>query len=239
MCLCDHAQCGALETVDPRSKKIVANRGGRDPCIKHQRPVTSFAMIRIQRLHRMTIALGAAMYACGGNPTTSTPVSGVCRNYASSVTSTTTTTNTFPFVITSTQNITSSYNTATNQLSATGTATSSLGCQYSGSWSTNYGSVADFIDEVSVVPPKTRWATQSATVTANGPSGPCANGTFTRTTTNSYDSQGRLVSRVSTGLGATFPGIEGISDTRLYGLGPFWSANCLPPFAPEMGDFVR
>ncbi len=122
-------------------------------------------MIRIQRLHCVTIALGAAMYAGGGNPTTSTPVSGVCRTYASSVTSTTTTTNTFPFVITSTQNITSSYDTATNRLSATGTATSSLGCQYSGSWSTNYGSVADFIDEVSVVPQKTRWATRSATVT--------------------------------------------------------------------------
>ena len=170
-------------------------------------------MIGIQRLHCVAIALGAAMSACGGSPTTSTPVSGVCRNYASSVTSTTTTTNTFPFVITSTQNITSSYDAATNRLSATGAATSSLGCQYSGSWSTNYGSVADFIDEVSVVPPKTRWATRSATVTDSGPSGPCANGTFTTTTTNSYDSQGRLVSRGSTGLGTTFPGIEGFSDT--------------------------
>jgi hypothetical protein len=164
-------------------------------------------MIRIQRLHCVTIALGAAMYACGGNPTTSTPVSGVCRNYASSVTSTTTTTNTFPFVITSTQNITSSYNTATNQLSATGTATDSLGCQYSGSWSTNYGPVADFIDEVSVIPPKTRWATQSATVTRSGPGGPCGNGTFTGTTTNSYDSQGRLVASVLTGSGFNFPGV--------------------------------
>jgi hypothetical protein len=176
-------------------------------------------MIRIQRLHRVTIALGAAMYACGGNPTTPTPVPGVCRNYASSVTSTTTTTRTgqVPFVITSTQNITSSYSTPTNQLSATGTATSSLGCMYSGSWSTNYGSVADFIDEVSVIPPKTRWATLSASVTRSGPSGPCANGTFTRTTTNSYDSQGRLVSRVSTGLDALFPAIEGIGEgTTVY-----------------------
>lgn len=164
-------------------------------------------MIRIQRLHRATIVLGAAMYACGGNPTTSTPVSGVCRSYASSVTSTTTTTNTFPFVTTSTQNITSSYNTATNQLSATGTATDSLGCQYSGSWSTNYSSSADFIDEVSVIPPKTRWATQSATVTRSGPGGPCGNGTFTGTTTNSYDSQGRLVGSVLTGGGFSFPGV--------------------------------
>lgn len=164
-------------------------------------------MIRIPRLHRATIVLGAAMYACGGNPTTSTPVSGVCRNYVSSVTSATTTTNTFPFVITSTQNITSSYSTATNLLSSTGTATDSLGCQYSGSWSTNYGSVADFIDEVSVSPPKTRWATQSATVTRSGPSGPCGNGTFTGTTTNSYDSQGRLVESVVTGIGFTFPGV--------------------------------
>jgi hypothetical protein len=186
---------------------------------KGRRLSGTIAMIRFQRLHRVTIVLAAAMYACGGNPTTSTPVPGVCRNYASSVMSTTTTTRTgqVSFVSTSTQNVTSSYNTATNQLSATGTAASSLGCQYSSSWSTNYDSVADFIDEVSVVPPKTRWVTQSAGVTRSGPSGPCANGTFTRTTTNSYDGQGRLVSRVSTGLDATFPGIEGISEgTTVY-----------------------
>jgi beta-lactamase class A len=52
-----------------------------------------------------------------------------------------------------TQNITISYNTATNQLSETGTGMSNNGiCRASGSWSTNYGSLADFVDEVSVIP---------------------------------------------------------------------------------------
>jgi hypothetical protein len=142
---------------------------------------------------------------CDEDGKSSTPISptgpGVCRNYASSVTATTTTTYTGmnPAGTVDTQNITTSYNTATNQLSETGTGMTNNGiCQRSGSWSTNYGSVADFVDEVSVIPPKTRWASQSGMATYSGPS-PCANRTSAATTTNSYDSQGRLVRSDSTG----------------------------------------
>ena len=153
------------------------------------------------------LAAVTLLTGCGGSDTSSTPVSpdgpGVCRNYASSVTRTSTTTLTGPFTGTNssaaTQNILASYDTATNQLSETGTVTSNNGmCQGNVSWSTNYGSVADFVDEVSVIPPKTRWASQSGMATYSGPS-PCSNLTSAATTTNSYDSQGRLATSVSTG----------------------------------------
>jgi len=106
------------------------------------------------------------LIGCGGTGTSLTPVSptdtpqvsGVCRNYASSVTATSTTTYTGmnPAGTVGTHNITASYNTATNQLSETGTAMSNNGmCRSSVSWLTSYGSVADFVDEVSVIPPLT------------------------------------------------------------------------------------
>jgi len=151
---------------------------------------------------------------CGGagtSPTGPPQMSGLCRNYASSVTATTTRTFTGQNPNVDTENITSFYNTATNQLSETGTGMSSNGrCQRSVSWSTNYGSVADFVDDVSVIPPRTRWASQSGTATSSGPSGSCANGTFAATKTNSYDSQGRLVTSVSTG-GIGFPSMMATS----------------------------
>jgi hypothetical protein len=163
------------------------------------------------------LVLVALLIGCGGAGTSSTPVSptgpGVCRNYASSVTATSTTTYTgmSPAGTVTTQNITISYNTATNQLSETGTGMFNNGmCHANRSWSTNYGSVADFVDEVSVIPPKRRWASQSGMATYSGPS-PCTNGTSAATTTNSYDSQERLATSVSTGpnsgsLVATSPG---------------------------------
>ena len=163
------------------------------------------------------------LIGCGGTGTSLTPVSptdtpqvsGVCRNYASSVTATSTTTYTGmnPAGTVGTHNITASYNTATNQLSETGTAMSNNGmCRSSVSWLTSYGSVADFVDEVSVIPPITRWMSQSGVGTLSGPS-PCANRTSAVTTTNSYDGQGRLATSVSTAptisprsLVATSPG---------------------------------
>ena len=83
-------------------------------------------------------------------------------------------------------------------------------CQSSVSWLTSYGSVADFVNEVSVIPPKMRWASQSGMATYSGPS-PCTNRTSAATTTNSYDSQGKLATSMSTGpnsgsLVATSPG---------------------------------
>ena len=139
---------------------------------------------------------------CGGSPTGPAQVSGVCRNYASSVSSTTTTTYTGMSPSVATQDITASYNTASNELADTGTGTYGNGvCRSSFSSSTSYGSLADFVDEVSVIPPKTRWVGQSRTVTNSGPSGPvfCSNNTTVTTKTNSYDSQGRLATSVSTG----------------------------------------
>ena len=152
----------------------------------------------------IVLAVVTLLIGCGGSGTSSTPVSpdalGICRNYASSVTKTTTTTYTGMTPSVSTQDITASYNTASNQLSETGTSMSSNGmCRSNFSWLTSYGSVADLVDEVSVIPPKTRWAIQSGTGTYSGPSGPCQNGTLSGTTTNSYDSQGRLATSVSTG----------------------------------------
>jgi hypothetical protein len=143
----------------------------------------------------MTLASG-----CGGAGTSSTPVSGICRVYASSVTATTTTSSTGVAATVAIQNVTASYNAATNQLSEMSSGTSNDGmCQNTTSWSTNYGSVQDFTDEVSVIPPKTRWASQSGMATSSGPSRPCANGTFSATTTISQDGQGRLLRSTTTG----------------------------------------
>jgi hypothetical protein len=160
---------------------------------------------------------------CGGASTPSTPVSptsatspsqlsGVCRNYASSVIATTTFTFTGANPTVETEIITSSYSTALNQVVATGTVTSSLGCRAGGSWSTTYRSTADLVDEVSVIPPRTRWASQSGTATYIGPTGPCANRTSEGTVTNSYDREGRLVREDSTG-NVSFPSMTWASET--------------------------
>jgi len=72
-----------------------------------------------------------------------------------------------------------------------------------------------------------RWLHQSGTVvTDSGPTGPCGNRTSTATTTNSYDSQGRIVTSVSTGelglsistgwLGQTIPNITTPRGTAVY-----------------------
>jgi len=140
---------------------------------------------------------------CGGpdtSPTSSSHMSAVCRNYASSVTATTAIGFDGGNPSVDTLHITTSYNTATNQLSATGTGTFNSGtCSKSGSWSTTYGSVADFVDEVSAIPPTTRWTSQAGTVTLSGPGSPCVNRTTAVTTTNTFDSLGRLVEDISTG----------------------------------------
>jgi hypothetical protein len=139
---------------------------------------------------------------CGGADTSPTDLSGLCRLYASSVTATTTQSplpGNDPLV--ATEDITISYNPTTNQLVALATGTSINGiCQTGANWSRTYGSVADFVEEVSVVPPRTRWVSESGGVTENGPDRPCASGTITATTTNSFDAQGRLLRTVSGGI---------------------------------------
>jgi hypothetical protein len=181
------------------------------------------------------LAVVTLLIGCGGADTSSTPVSptgppqmsGVCRNYASSVTATTTTTITGQIANGATDDTTTSYNTATNLFSATGTGMYIQGlCRRSVSWTTTYASLADFVDEVSVIPPKMRWVHQSGTVVTGSAAGPCGNSTFAPTTTNSYDSQGRIVSSVSTGelglsistgsLGLTIPNITTPGGTAVY-----------------------
>ena len=154
------------------------------------------------RTRALPTALALLLTGCGGAGTSPTDLSGLCRIYSSSVTATTTKT---PFTgvnpIVATEDITISYNIATNQLVASATGTSINGiCRTAGSWSTNYGSIADFVEEVSVVPPRTRWVSQSGTVTQTGPDRPCGSGTIAATTTNSFDAQGRLVRAVSGGI---------------------------------------
>ena len=151
---------------------------------------------------RVPTAVALLLTGCGGAGTSPTELSGLCRIYASSVTVTTTqspVTGNDPLI--ATEDITISYNVATNQLVASATGASINGiCQTSANWSRTYGSVADFVEEVSVVPPLTRWVSESGTVTTNGPDRPCGSATITATTTNSFDTQGRLVRTVSGGI---------------------------------------
>jgi hypothetical protein len=144
------------------------------------------------------------------------------------VTATTTTTITAQTPNGATDDTTAAYNTATNLFSATGTGMHNHGlCRRSVSWSTTYGSLGDFIDEVSVIPPRTRWVHQSGTlVTGSVAAGPCGDVTSAPTTTNAYDSQGRIVSSVSTGelglsistgsLGQTIPNVTTPRGTAVY-----------------------
>lgn len=163
---------------------------------------------RMQFSGSSVLAALALVAGCGGpdtSPTSSSQMSGACRNHASSVTATTTRTFAGQSPNVDTVHITTSHNTATNQLSGTAAGSSNNGsCSRSGSWSTNYGSVADFVDEVSVIPPRTRWTSQSGTAMLSGPAPPCLNRTVAPTTTNAFDSQGRLTNDVSTG-GIGFP----------------------------------
>src|SRR5437016_8500213 len=107
---------------------------------------------------------------CGGSgtsPSGPTQTPGICRNYASSVTATTTTTDTGMDPVIDTQSIAAFYNTGTNRFVETGTGVATNGqCRTTTSWSTSYDSIADFVDEVSVLPPKTRWTSQSGVSTS-------------------------------------------------------------------------
>jgi hypothetical protein len=90
-----------------------------------------------------------------------------------------------------------------------------------------------------VIPPKTRWVSQSGTVTDTGPSGPifCSNRIVAPTTTNSYDSQGRLTTTLATGgsgsLVATFRGNHNIYTA--------WDVSGRPTAYrhPDLGAFNR
>ena len=156
---------------------------------------------------------------CGAAGTSPTELSGLCRIYASSVTATTTSSTSAgmpPFV--DTKNIAISYNTATNQLLETGTGTTNNGrCQTNFSWVTDYRSLADFLYEVSVSSPQTRWTTQSGMATYSGPANPfVCEATYAMAVTNSYDGQGKLASSISTGTGVFFSVVAFIPGTHPY-----------------------
>jgi hypothetical protein len=162
---------------------------------------------------------------CGGADTSPTDLSGLCRVYASSVTATTNHKFSGMPPSVDTKSIAIVYNTAANQLVESGTGTNNNGlCQMNFSWTTNYRSVVDFVYEVSVNSPETRWVSQSGMATYSGPSGPCGPSTNTATFTNSYDSQGKLASSVSTGGGVAFlstvafaPGTHPYTDWDVFG----------------------
>jgi YD repeat-containing protein len=123
---------------------------------------------------------------CGGSGTTSptaiTTGPTPCRNYASASSTLTTTLE----GAVSTQNLNCSFSTSVNRLDCATT----LSVCGTVNFSVNYASVGDFIDEVSVIPP--RMLQQSQTTNPNG----CGitDGTY------SYDGQKRLVRYTINGL---------------------------------------
>jgi hypothetical protein len=142
--------------------------------------------------------------ACSG-PSSPTPPTAACRNYASSVNvSATFTATPLPpdhpsYSTTKTTSGMASYNTVTNQLTGDTDITAfPLNCLAQRSGSKRYNSVADFIDEVSVIPPRTRSIDETGTVTYSDGLF-CSAGTSSYRTTHRYDSQGRLVQTVDTG----------------------------------------
>ena len=130
----------------------------------------------------VALFLGLGILGCSGNkgstrsPTEPSPSltptpSTACRNYASSVTATATSTVTpggsgpvsQPF------SFTGSYNGTTNQALVSGTfATADASCLYKLNGSTTYSSVADFVDEVSVIPPRSRSTGSTGTLSYVG-----------------------------------------------------------------------
>lgn len=143
--------------------------------------------------HRVLIGLvlaSAAAMACGGSnnptgPSTPTPPGGStqsCRNSASSVTSVAVAGS---FRATSTSSC--AFNTSTRIGSCTILFSDSNGMTSTSTGVITFASLADFVDEVAVVPPLTK----SLQSTGTGPSG-------TGTVVHTYDAQGRLTRILST-----------------------------------------
>lgn len=115
-----------------------------------------------------------------------------CRNVATSATHVTTAggftaTIKLTCTITRTPLTGTCTNSYSDNLTRAGTTTSST---------TNYASIADFVDEVRVVPPLFKGLSGSATATGQA-------GTNATTTAYSYDPQGRLTGQVSKGPSGT------------------------------------
>src|SRR5262249_12272586 len=137
-------------------------------------------------------ALALAGATCGSKSPTapgSTGSGASCRTYASTL-NVQTTNSASSITFNATQD--GSFDTGSKKSTATVKVAGGAACSVA---VTSYNSVADFVDEVGVIP---TIAKSTSTTTTN--QGGC--GTSTGTSTNSYDSQGRLKS-TSNNLGAT------------------------------------
>jgi hypothetical protein len=138
---------------------------------------------------------------CGGSPTTpgggggSTGQSS-CRNY---VTASSQVTQSPQYVATIAS--TGSFNSSTFQLTAPFAYSDTQGTTFTTNQVLSYPSIADFVDEVSVIPPLTRWT--GLTITSTGSSG-----TVTTTNTNSFDGQKRWTQNL-----ANTPGTASVITT--------------------------
>ena len=142
----------------------------------------------------LVLVLAAGCSGSSGSPTT--PAAGgsssgqTCRNYPTAYTSVTVSSASVATVTSS-----ASYNTSTFQLTTPFTFADNQGTAYTAVFVFSYSSTADFVDEVSVIPPLTRWTGLSMTSTGSF-------GTISSAQTNSFDAQKRWTRNVSTTPGA-------------------------------------
>lgn len=146
----------------------------------------------------VAVMLGVlAMASCGSNSTTPSaptpgpdPVVAVCRNYSSNFTETAVTTQTG---FTSMRTYSCAFNNATHALTCT-LSVNGVACETN---TKQYASTADFVDEVSVIPPRQLLQTDSwARI------GTCAVNA-NQTTTFTYDAQKRVTGTSSSGGGSS------------------------------------
>lgn len=131
---------------------------------------------------------------CSGSSTSSPTAPGTggssggqtCRNYAAAATQV----NVGP-QLASTVSMTCTYNASTFQLTCPFTYADSQGTTNTFVQVFSYSSTADFVDEVRVIPPLTRWTGTSITVSG-----------VTSTQTNLFDGQRRWIQNVATTPGA-------------------------------------
>jgi YD repeat-containing protein len=136
------------------------------------------------------LLLGLSANGCGGNgsSTTTTPTTGACRTYPTNQISVTN-----PLGTTTSE--TCQFSTASNQLACTLTL-SACGAV---SFTAQYASRSDFVDEVSVIPPKMLPRSQLTAPNACGMS----NGAYT------YDAQNRLMTYTINGVTRIYSAWDG------------------------------
>jgi hypothetical protein len=138
------------------------------------------------------IVLILALAVCSGGATTgpSTTGSGTCRTYSTAQTGAVSSSGGLSGTIVQTC---TPYNSPSNQVACTLRQTFSAGTALTQVVVGSYGSVADFVDEVKVIPPLQHLKTQTVTT----------DGALQQTLTFSYDAQNRPVQSVLVSPGAT------------------------------------